>query len=424
MKTYWLWEIKDIIKFRVVPWITLCVILVYKPLRLINIFAADNLLLSAFRASMCRRWPRINRAISSMIIRNYLEIRKHLGFPIRHGLDHEELSIVLNRTAIIRKPVIKDDVVIRKGILIITFSETFLKYLEYCNIPSLQSQFIIVLEPSWAGYAIKEILAFSLYASKDNPIYIQAPEEYDFDLIHGLGKGLVPLKIGAGHWVYNRIFFNMHLIRQYHFIFVTNNNRVKRSHIVLKAFKKLKSAYPQLSALVVIAGHGKNPDDLKKLLDFYDFEGLEVVKGIAYDRMPFVLNKSKVLIFASLKEGSSRIISESIACGTFVLAPFENIGICRSVINKSTGEFFRYGQLLRLMKYHILGEHDHDKIATWAETNINGEVTTKNIINIIDSTTKDSDLGDFSTKFNCPEILLEGNDSNRTSVDWIKSFFR
>src|SRR5690606_38640614 len=65
---------------------------------------------------------------------------------------------------------------IQKGVLLISFTATISLYLRHPHFQLFNKYFVFVLEPSWAGYADSEILAFLRRAEH---CIVQATEERD-----------------------------------------------------------------------------------------------------------------------------------------------------------------------------------------------------------------------------------------------------
>jgi len=263
-------------------------------------------------------------------------------------------------------------VCIEKGVILIKFTESFLPFLHETNIAELVKYFRIVLEPSWAGYALESILAWA------RPEYgrtiIFCPEVDDLRFIERLDGGLVPVDIGASDWVDERVFYPIDgEEKTYDSIYVANYNSIKRLHRYFKALSRISIA--GYRGAIVCSSWGGGRAKILQLLDYYGLsEKLTVYEDLRQEEINALLNKSKVNMLLSYKEGANKSVFEGFFAGTPAIVLKNNIGLNKSHINSRTGHLIDDADLERELEWF----HSHWKefdAARWARENISPRVT-------------------------------------------------
>ena len=97
----------------------------------------------------------------------------------------DQLKKVALRTIVLKNPDIQKTR-IEKGVLLITFTETFPFFYNYIECDQLLKYFYVVLEPSWAGYCDPNILFWTRF--KSHLITVQATEKEDFRFLQALNS--------------------------------------------------------------------------------------------------------------------------------------------------------------------------------------------------------------------------------------------
>jgi len=249
------------------------------------------------------------------------------------------------RTIIIKYPVIKGDDIESKGILIITFTNTFGFYLREVNIELLSKYFHIVLEPSWSGYLDADIVGWANKTS-DN-IYVQATELQDRVLLNELRTNLKAVSFGASDWVDFQLFSPENTEKYYDSVYVANTNPIKRIVRYLKAIKNITQEIPDYRGCLVCAGWGNSSiDQIKELAAELGIENnIDMMFSLRKEQLRTVLSKSKANVLLSFKEGSNRSMYESMFVDIPVICLTENIGTNKSYINEYTGLLVSDGAL-------------------------------------------------------------------------------
>lgn len=248
-----------------------------------------------------------------------------------------------NRNIVLKAPRFERGVVTEKGVLLIKFSTTFQYYLKHVDCAKLQSYFQIVLEPSWAGYCLPEIIGWTNF---DEPIVIECSEIKDFQFIQRINSNLVPVRFGSSDWVDHRVFnYSKKQPPKYDAIYVSNYMPIKRNHIFLKALSKIKKQ--EFRAALVCNAWGDTKENVRVLYDYYKLEGkLDIYEALTQTELNELLADSKVNLLLSLKEGSNRSIFEAFFTNTPGIVLAENIGVNKNYINEKTGKLINERDLV------------------------------------------------------------------------------
>lgn len=317
--------------------------------------------------------------------------------------DDVGLSVAASRSIILKMPK-KNKGSIDKGIIDITFTDTNRFYYHNIDITLLKKYFHVVLEPSWAGYCLPEVLFWTM---NQEPVFVQSTEVTDRRFLRVIDSNLVGLTFGASDWVNYTKFFSLDGVTKYYdSVYVANYSPGKRLHLYFKALMRIKRSGIKYKGAIVCARWGGGRDTALKLIDYYDVaDMLDVHESLNAEQINKILNRSKCNILLSLKEGSNRSLFEAMFCDVPVIALKNNVGMNKDYINESTGMLVDENRLadglLRMQR-----EYGHFSPRQWAMNNISPEVTTRKLVNIIKSSDPSFCPGedDVIVKTNDPEV--------------------
>jgi hypothetical protein len=315
-----------------------------------------------------------------------------------------EKRVCLRRSLIVKMPLIVDDLVVEKGVIILTFTPTFDYFFKNINIPKLLASYYIVLEPSWAGYCDRSILQWALF--EKHPIIVQSSEKKDRIFLNSLKSNLIPVDFGASDWVDHRIFKPLRRIEKiYDSIYVTSYQPGKRHHVYFKAISKIKD--PNYRAAIACASWGPAKKEILQLLIFYGIENIvDIYESLSQKDLNILLNKSKVNVLFSRKEGSNRSIFEGFFANVPAIVTKNNIGVNKNYINKYTGLLVNEADAYSALIYF----KDHWRIfkpRNWAIHNISVFQTTSKLntkLKRIAEINSERWTQDIVPKVNRPEI--------------------
>ncbi len=260
------------------------------------------------------------------------------------------------RCLVLAEPRIARGQVVRKGILLVSFTETSGRLYASADIGQLSQRFHLVLEPSWAGYADPSILCWTNYPE---PVLVQSSERRDREFLSQLGANLVPVQYGAGDWVQAPASLAEKSSRTlvYDALCVANFGWWKRVHAFLGAVRVASMQRPDYRAALVLAKLAKDEHSssrLHALIDHYRLRDVvEVFEDLRADALADLYLSSKVLVFPSWKEGSSRVLYEAMAHDLPVIVLAGNVGVNKDYITEETGflvDDARLGALLKDLK--------------------------------------------------------------------------
>lgn len=210
----------------------------------INVSTKLKFLMASHRASY--------GSFSSKLIKKNLWAISKIVKPM--GVASEKIQKeIIGRSIVLKKPLESDGIITEKGIMLIKFSETFSLYLKYVDCENLMEEFHVILEPSWTGHAIEQILGWCQFKNK---VYIQCADKPDFDFILSLQSNLVPLRMGSGEFVDYRIFQPLTTEKKYDVVCVANGLVYKRVYAYLRLIRAIKRKNPSVRAALVCASRG------------------------------------------------------------------------------------------------------------------------------------------------------------------------
>lgn len=293
---------------------------------------------------------------------------------------------------------------IEKGVLLITFTESFSFYHTYVDCERLLQYFYVVLEPSWAGYCNPNILFWLKYRSHE--IVLQSSEQRDYSFVASLAGNLIPVDFGASDWVDYRVFYPLPEVKkEYDAIYVCTYKPIKRHHVLFKALRDLQD--PTYKAALLCVSWGGTRKDIENLIDHYGVrENITLYENCPPTQINELLNRSKVNILLSLKEGSNRSIFEGFFADVPCIVLKNNIGVNKNYINSITGALIAEDALPQTLLYFRTDWHRYAP-REWAMKNIAPAVTTKKLsacLQRIAGAKQEPWTRDLVPKVNVPEV--------------------
>lgn len=339
-------------------------------------------------------------------------------FLVKHFSDYDFFKIISKPTskedaegrAIMLSAPHIDDGNFYKGVILITFSHTFSYFLRHRNWPQLNRNFAFILEPSWAGYADPDILAF---AQRAEHCVIQASEIKDRILMNSIFPGVPCMDTGASNWIDDMYFdrgkFN-NSNKEFDAVYVANLNPIKRVFRAIDLAWEVSKFNKNVKIAIVCAGWGSGSfedlsDHIKKR-KLHD--NLFLYKGMPQERLMNLVNKSKCSILLSFKEGSNRVLFESMFLDVPVICLSENVGVNKSYINAETGLLVSDSLLPKALVY-MSSNYKKFSPRNWAINNISPKVTTEKISRVINNNFPKEVNSNLLVKVNSPEVSYRDN---------------
>ncbi len=359
------WHVHDYVKFRS-RWLSIFMIVAWRVIPFRR-WRRWRFLLAAHRHSY-------NAYSERMIARHRDTVvaycTRMLNTSSHGGPSH---TVFMRRMIVLKEPILDNDQVVQKGVLLAKFTDTLGYLYRNYRINSLLERFYLVLEPSWSGYAQPPILVWLNFKA---PIIVQASETRDRSFLEHLNSNLNPIDIGASDWVDHRVFHPLSgYAKDFDAVLVGDAGLAKRIHVFLRAAAHLKGE--NFRCAVVIGAWGTHRLRITSLITYFGLE--ETVT--AYEAMPqselnVLLNRSKVNVLLSLKEGSNRALFEGFFAGVPGLLLRENVGVNKAYVNEHTGMLIDESELADTLLYMKRHWHRFEPRA-WAMRNISFERTTR-----------------------------------------------
>ena len=315
----------------------------------------------------------------------------------------DDLAMTARRSIVLKKPS-ADCGRIEKGVLLITFTESFPYFNMHIDCAEILKFFYVVLEPSWAGYCNPNILFWMKYAA--HPIVVQATEQQDHAFLRSLRSNLIPVDFGASDWVDHRIFHPLPgTKKEFDAVYVCTYKPIKRHHVLFKAIRAIADPSYRL-ALACVSWGGKRAE-MEQLIDHYRIRrNVTLLENCPPGRVNELLNRSKVNVLLSVKEGSNRSIFEGLFAGVPCIVLKNNIGVNKKYIHARTGELIDEERLPATLLSFRERWQQYDP-REWAIENISPLETTKKLSLVLQNVARERNepwTRDLVPKVNAPEV--------------------
>jgi hypothetical protein len=292
-----------------------------------------------------------------------------------------------------------------KGVLIVKFTESFKYVLRIFDIERLCKDYVIIVEPSAGGYFDEDILQF---LSLKEPVLIQALEPVDHDFISKLRSNLIPIRIGANHWVGDRVFYPIDGVDKiYDVIMVAIWADVKRHYHLFEALSRIDK---ELKIALVGVPWGKTLEQIKEEANYYGvLHMIDFFEGLPQADINILLNRSKCFLLLSKKEGPNKAIIEAMYANipVFILEGF-NYGFPYPYINQSTGGFVNPKDLSEFLSNldEMLKSGTYSP-RKWIKAHVSAQLSTEELIDQLNLVEKEYQMKinkELFVKINTPEL--------------------
>jgi len=271
-----------------------------------------------------------------------------------------------------------------KGVILLKYLDTYVRLEKYYNVGKILSDYEIVLELSYYGSCRPEVLQFLRYLN--NNVFVGLVEDIEIDFIKRLNANLIPVDFSSSTWVDDRVFVpSNNNSKIYDCIMVGTWDPVKRHHLLFKAISKIND--PEFKAAIVGVAWGGTREKIEDMISYYGLKNrIDLFENASVPEVNNLINQSKVLILASLKEGGNKSIIESMIADTPVIVLSRHIGINHSWINKQTGMKARPENLHEALT-HFRTEYANYSPRKWALENISCKISTAKLESAIKNST-------------------------------------
>jgi len=339
---------------------------------------------------------------------NYLkkELQYGMVYSPKFGVSFDE---TYHRSIVLSLPFFEDDKCICKGVLLITFTETLAYYLGTDKFDLVNKYFVLVIEPSSSGYADPEIIG--MIQSADDCVVL-ATEVKDRALINCMFPNIPVATFGASDWVSPVIFTPTSTVKEFDSVYVANMNPVKRIYRYIDAIAKLMTSNPEYVGCLICARFG---GDINGVSEYIRCKGVEenivFIPGLERSELIDVVQKAKVSVLLSLKEGSNRTLFESMFLNVPVVCISENIGVNKEYINSNTGLLVPDAFLEDSLRY-FADAGDIWRPRDWALANISPYQTINRLAEILKVKYGETCDYNLQVKVNAPELEYADRDDH------------
>jgi len=224
-----------------------------------------------------------------------------------------------------------------KGVIVLDYSFIFPLFAKLFDVASIGEHYHIVLEPSWSGYCEFNILCYSRF---DFPIFVQSIEPRDSRLLQNVSSNLLPVPVAANWWVDHRIMRPASNVpKDVDVIMIASWSRFKRHARFFAALAKLRAQRKRLQTVLVGYAGDCTMDDIYQQAKYYGVEDqVEMYERLKPEAVNGYLNRAKVNIIWSRREGVNRTIIEGMFCDVpCIVREGFNYGFHYPHINSQTG---------------------------------------------------------------------------------------
>ena len=226
-----------------------------------------------------------------------------------------------------------------KGVIIVDYSFALPLLMKFFDICRIAEQYYLVLEPSWSGYCDLDILCYAQY---DFPVFIQAFEPRDAAFIRSTRSNLIPVPTSANWWVDHRILKPLpHVKKDVDVIMIASWAWFKRHYRLFSALSQLRSKGEKLRIVLIGYPIDCTQNDIFILAKYFGIhKQIEMYEWLSPEEVNQQLNRAKVNVVWSRKEGVNRTIIEGMFAGVpCILRDGFNYGYPYPYINSQTGCF-------------------------------------------------------------------------------------
>jgi GT2 family glycosyltransferase len=258
-----------------------------------------------------------------------------LQLPSWAGDYFRDPGAVLGRLALVIKPRTERE----KGVLVLKYNYTFSHVSRFFDIDRVASAYSIVLEPSWSGYCNLDILQ---YCSVPASVFVEAAEPRDAEFIRTLGANLVAVPVASNWWVDHRIFRPLPgAAKEVDVVMVATWSRYKRHFQFFRVLSDLRREGRRLRVSLIGYPGDMTQHDVADMAAFFGVsDQIDMYDNVPQDRVNELVNRARVSLIWSRREGVNRAIIECMFAGVpCVLPEGFNYGYKYPYVNERTGCF-------------------------------------------------------------------------------------
>lgn len=272
-----------------------------------------------------------------------------------------------------------------RGVIILKYNFAFPLFAKTFDLKAIAERYHIVLEPSWSGYCAEDILCYSHI--RPQTVFVQATEQYDQQFLTALGANLVPVPISANWWVDHRLLSPDPTIeKDLDFVMVASWAEFKRHHRFFRALQKLRQNGHRLRGACVGYPAGLTVEDIQRRAEWYGVrDQIEFHESVPQSEVARLMNRAKVNVVWSRREGFNRVMIEGMFCDVPCLIPEGlNYGEKYAFVNNQTGRFSNEAKLPANLLEMTQAPWPHSP-SEWVRNNMTPQHATTELTNAIEN---------------------------------------
>ena len=252
-----------------------------------------------------------------------------------------------------------------KGVLLLNYSYVYAPFAKLFDLEKIAEKYYMVLEPSWIGTCDESILAYGFLSS---PVFVQSWEPRDIEFLKRLPSNLVPVRTAANWWVDHELYKPLPDIKKdADVVMVASWAEFKRHSQFFQALAQLRKQGRPLKILLAGYPSGLQKQDIENLAMLHGVRDLvEIHEWLPPEEVNILMNRAKVNVVWSRREGSNRAVIEGLFAGLpFILRARFNFGHHHEHVNPQTGQYVEESDLPRAI-LHMLENRSQYKPREWA----------------------------------------------------------
>ena len=226
-----------------------------------------------------------------------------------------------------------------KGVIVVDYSYVFPLFAAFFDLAAIAERYYIVLEPSWRGLCSEDLLALTCHFS---PVFVEAIEPRDTAFLRAVDDHVVVVPTAANWWVdYRKLVGYEPERRDIDVIMIAGWYDLKRHWRFFRVLADLRQRGSRLSVTLVGYPQGLTKQDIEAdARAFGVLDQLTILDSISGDEVGRLLQRSKVSVLWSRKEGANRSIIEALFADVPVIVREGlSYGHQYPYINRQTGRF-------------------------------------------------------------------------------------
>jgi hypothetical protein len=277
------------------------------------------------------------QADPTVLIKSYKRTRRAKQIVKIFNENETTFKTLFNNYIILKKSTLEE-----KGVLLLKYAEVFEAFIIFSDLKTLFEKYHFVLEMSWDGVCDP---VYFMFLNNNHSVFIEATSSIDFNFLQNLNTNLVPVKIAANDWINtDSIPILSNPEKQFDITMVANWSILKNHRKLFSALKKISIVYPhQLKVLLIgFPWANRTKENVYKEYKHILKDNIKKIDLVIREKIPHqevleCLQRSKMLLLLTYKEGCNQGITEALVCNTPIIV-YENIkGGALEKVNEFTG---------------------------------------------------------------------------------------